>query len=204
MGTGQLGVHFVTPTVPVSSRPIHLVRNGCPLVPLPSSNVLSGRLPETVGHAWSDMGSQYVAKQSVSKAPATITAAAAEVSQNKLDEVEKTILEIKEAEVHDDEDDPSVEGILDMEVDEEDSCDDISPDRYFRLDLERKAEPRPVLETANRVKETFRNRQPREMRIQGRSSVRTFSSADHKSQSLCDRSVLPSFCHPVRPLPLWL
>ena len=31
----------------------------------------------------------------------------------------------------------------------------MSPDRYSRLELERTAEPRPVLETANRVKEVF-------------------------------------------------
>ena len=43
-----------------------------------------------------------------------------------------------------------------MEVDEEDSCDDISPGHYSRLESERKAEPWPVLETANRIKETFR------------------------------------------------
>ena len=60
-GTGQLGVRFVTPTVPVSSRPIRLVHNGCPLAPLPSSHVLLGKLPESVVWTWSDLGSQYVA-----------------------------------------------------------------------------------------------------------------------------------------------
>ena len=75
----------------------------------------------------------------------------AEVS---LDKVKEAILEIiedalKEAGVLNDEDDPSVEAVLDMEVDEEDSCNDISPGCYSRLDSERKAEPRLVLETAN-------------------------------------------------------
>ena len=80
MGTGQLGVHFVTPTVPVLSSPIRLVYNGHLLAPLPISHVLLSRLPETVVHAWSDLGSQYVAEQSVSKGSATITLAVVEVS----------------------------------------------------------------------------------------------------------------------------
>ena len=121
-GTGQLGVHFVTPTVPVSSRPICLVCNGCLLVPLPSSHVLLGRVPETVVQAWSELVSQYVAEKSVSEAPAMITSAAAKVSLAELDEVEEAILEIddalKKAGVLDGEDGPSVEAILDMEVDE--------------------------------------------------------------------------------------
>ena len=36
--TGQSEVHFMIPTVPVSSRPIRLLRNGCQLSPLPSTN----------------------------------------------------------------------------------------------------------------------------------------------------------------------
>ena len=65
------------------------------------------------------------------------------MSQAELDEVKEVILEIedalKEAGVLDGKDDPSVEAILNMEVDEEDSCDDMSPGRY-----------------SNRVNETFR------------------------------------------------
>ena len=56
-GIGQLGVHFVTPTVSVSFRLINLVRNGWPLAPLTSSNVISGRLHEMVVWEWSELGS---------------------------------------------------------------------------------------------------------------------------------------------------
>ena len=44
-----------------------------------------------------------------------------------------------------------MEDILDIEVDELDSGDGVSPGRYSRLESEW-----PVLETANRVKEIFR------------------------------------------------
>ena len=47
------------------------------------------------------------------------------------------------------EDNPSAEDLLDIEVDELDSDDDMSPGRYSRLESERRSEPRPVLETAN-------------------------------------------------------
>ena len=53
------------------------------------------------------------------------------------------------------EDNHSVEDILDMEVDELDSDDDMSSGLHSCLELDRKAEPWPVLETANRVKEDF-------------------------------------------------
>ena len=45
---------------------------------------------------FSDLGSQYAAEQSVSKASATITSAKAEVSRTELNEVEEAILEIED------------------------------------------------------------------------------------------------------------
>ena len=160
MATGQSGVHFVTLTVPVPSRPIRLVRSGRPLSPAPSSWVLLGNLPETAVRAWSDLGAQYVAEQSSSSATAMITSALAEVSQADLDVVENALLDVedllKDVEGLKGEDTPSGEDILHMELNELDLDDDVSPGRFSRLEPEHKAEPRPVLETANQVKEDFR------------------------------------------------
>ena len=139
-GTEQSGVHFVTPTVPVRSRPIpmRLVWNGRPLSPTPSSRVLSGRLPKTAVRAWSGLGAQYIAELTGFNAAATITSASAEVSQTELDEVEETILDVedllKEVEGLTGEDNPSVEDLLDIVVDELDSDNDMSPGRYSRLE----------------------------------------------------------------------
>ena len=143
-GTGQSAVQFVLPTVPVSSRPF------------PCTNILSGSLPELVVRAWSDLGSQYDAEISKSSASATVTSALAEVSQSEVDEIEQTILEIEEAlkEANEfDEQDPSLEGLAEKDLDDDDSFDELSPGRYSRLESERKVEPRPVLATAKRVKE---------------------------------------------------
>ena len=43
-----------------------------------------------------------------------------------------------------------------MEVDELDSDNYVSPTQFFHLESECKAEPPPILETANRVKTDFR------------------------------------------------
>ena len=132
-GTGRSAVQFVLPTAPVSSRPICLLRNGCPLSPFPCSNVLSGSLPESAVKAWSDLGSQYAAEISKSSALAMVTSVLVEVSQSEVDEVEKTILEIEEAlkEANDfDAQDSALEGLAEMELDDDDSCDKFSPGCY--------------------------------------------------------------------------
>ena len=85
----------------------------------------------------------------------TVTSAVIEVSQS---EVEEAILEIEEAlkEVRAlDGEDSSLEDLTDIDLDEKDSCDDMSPGRYSRLESERKVDPRPVLCMVNRVKETL-------------------------------------------------
>ena len=82
--------------------------------------------------AWSDLGAQYATERSSSKATAMI--ASAEVSQTELDDVEEAILKVedllKEVGALAGEDNPSAEDILNMEVDELDSDDDMSPGRY--------------------------------------------------------------------------
>ena len=102
-GTGQSAVHFVTPTVPPLSRPIHLHRNGRPFSPPPSSVILLGSLPETAVRASSELGAQYTPELSGSMAQAMVTLAQVDATRREADEVEETLLEIKEtlAEVRD-------------------------------------------------------------------------------------------------------
>ena len=49
----------------------------------------------------------------------------------------------------------TTEDIPDMDVDELDSDDDMSRERFSRLAADRKIESQPVLETANRLKSDF-------------------------------------------------
>ena len=72
---GQMEATFVTPTVPVKSRPIRLVCNGHPVSPMPSSQSLSGQLPEETARAWWELGTQYVTEYSNSAAPVTLASA---------------------------------------------------------------------------------------------------------------------------------
>ena len=78
------------------------------------------------------------------------------MSQAELDVVEDALLDeedlFKNMEDLEREDTTSAEDILDMEVDELDPDDDASPGQFSCLELELKAEPRPILETANEVK----------------------------------------------------
>ena len=75
------------------------------------------------------------------------------MSQSEVDKVKEAIFEIEEARALDGEH-SSLEDLPDIDLDGGDSWDAMLPGRYSRLESERKVDPRPVLSTANCVKET--------------------------------------------------
>ena len=136
-----------------------LTRDRRLLAPFPPCS-LSGSLPDSAVRAWADVGSWYAPEVSTSTAPATVSSVLTEASQREIDEVEETILGIEQAIKDsgglDDAEDSALEGLAGIDLYDEDSCDEISPGRYSRMESERTVEARPVLETAKRVKEIIR------------------------------------------------
>ena len=59
-------------TVPMKSRPIHLIRSTRPVSPMPESRSLSGQLPEEITGDWWKAEPQYVTEFSVPPATADL------------------------------------------------------------------------------------------------------------------------------------
>ena len=159
-GNGQSEAHFVTPTVPPPNRPILLHRSGRPFEPLPYTATLTGSLPEEAVRSWSGVGKEYIPQPSCSMAEATVSSAL--VASDQLNDAEEEVMEayqeIKDvlAQARD------LEGVyssgdeallLDIDADEEDSCEEAHLGRYSRMEGEKNVDPRrPILSIANRVK----------------------------------------------------
>ena len=96
-------------------------------------------------------------------ASATVTLAPAENATADQDEAEDALLEaeylLDNVDDLDDKDIPTVQNILDLDVDGLDSNDDeVSKGRFSQLAGERTVEPRPVLETIKHLKTDFRHK----------------------------------------------
>ena len=79
---------FVAPPIPVKPRLIWLVHSGCPVLPLLSSQSLSGQLLDETARAWRELGTQYITEYSNSAAPAMVTSASAGLLATDQDVVE--------------------------------------------------------------------------------------------------------------------
>ena len=98
---------------------------------------LSGQFSEEIVRSWSKLGSQYVTEYSNSVALATVTLASAGLSATDKDIVEDVLCHaeylLDNMDDIEGEDIPTTEDILDMDVDELDSDDDVSTERFSRL-----------------------------------------------------------------------
>ena len=123
--------------------------------PAPSLQSLAGQLPDEITEAWRESKSQYVIEysNSVASALAENVTAGQDEAKDALLKAEHLLDNVDDL---DDEDIPTVQDILNIDVDRLDFYDDeVSEGRFSRLAGERTVQSRLVLETAKRLKTDF-------------------------------------------------
>ena len=127
--------------------------------PSPESRSLLDQLAEEITWTWQEAEPQYVTEFSTSAPLATVTSAMAGSSVADLGGDEDELLDkdlLGDEDNLGDEDGPTIDEILNMDVDRLGSDDDVSEEWFSHLAVERTVEPRPFLETTTHLKANLR------------------------------------------------